>query len=138
LAAANIALADAELVLTQNLIEQATMAAPFDGTILDVQIAPKEMVYNGKTVIKMVALQDIQAETIDLNEIDIPHIYVDQPVSVYIYALNINVEGVVIKISPQATLIGENRFYKVVIRLNEQPKGLRWGMSAETKFTLDK
>jgi RND family efflux transporter MFP subunit len=138
LAAANITLAESDLVITQNLLKQATMIAPFDGTILDVQVAPKEAVYNGKVVIKMAALQNLQVETIDLNEIDIPRIYIDQPVSVYIYALNTSTEGVVIKISPQATLIGENRVYKVTIRLNDQPKGLRWGMSAETKFTLDK
>jgi membrane fusion protein, multidrug efflux system len=137
LAVANVVLAEADLVVTQNMLKQTTLNAPIDGTILDVQAAPGEMVNNGRTVIKMVDLKDLQVETIDLREIDVPRIYIEQPVSVYIYALNMNVEGVVIKISPQATLTGENRVYKVSIRLNDQPKGLMWGMSAETKFIVD-
>lgn len=137
LAVANVVLAEADLVVTQNMLKQTTLNAPIDGTILDVQAAPGEMVNNGRAVIKMVDLKDLQVETIDLREIDVPRIYIEQPVSVYIYALNMNVEGVVIKISPQATLTGENRVYKVSIRLNDQPKGLMWGMSAETKFIVD-
>ena len=33
--------------------------------------------------------------------------------------------------APQATTIGGDVVYQVVIALDEQPEGLRWGMSVE-------
>jgi len=57
-----------------------------------------------------------------------------QIVLVYIEALNVDVPGRVVRISPQADVVGGDVVYAVVIELDEQPPGLRWGMSVEVAF----
>ena len=56
---------------------------------------------------------------------------IGQNVSVYIEALDIDVPGSVVRISPQADVVGGDVVYSVVIKLGEQPVGLRWGMTVE-------
>jgi HlyD family secretion protein len=52
-------------------------------------------------------------------------------VNISIEALNTNVSGKVIGISPIADTVGGDVVYKVTVELDEQPKGLLWGMTAE-------
>jgi hypothetical protein len=42
--------------------------------------------------------------------------------------------GQVIKIAPRASKVGGDVVYKVTIRLDGQPAGLRWGMSATVEI----
>jgi len=45
------------------------------------------------------------------------------------------VEGRAVRIASQATTVGGDVVYKVVIELDEQPSHLRWGMSVEVEIT---
>jgi len=45
------------------------------------------------------------------------------------------VEGRVMRIASQATTVGGDVVYEVVIELDEQPSDLRWGMSVEVEIT---
>jgi HlyD family secretion protein len=130
-------MAEADLISARYMLTQSTLKAPFGGTIVDVQVMPGEIVSPGRAVITLADMQTMQVETLDLSERDISRIYVGQPTKIYVEALNIQVDGVVDKIASQATMAGEDRVYQVVIRLASQPQGLRWGMSAETRFIVD-
>lgn len=136
-ASAKINIAQSDLVSARYRLTQATLIAPFAGTIVDVQVMPGEIVNAGRVVITLANMGSMQVETLDLRETDVSRIQIGQPVEIYIEALDITVDGVVHSIAWQAIQLSENRVYKVIIKLSSQPPGLRWGMSAETRFIVD-
>lgn len=133
-AAAKIDIAKSDLESARYRLTQATLTAPFDGTIVDVQVMPGEVVSAGKVIITLADMRTMQVETLDLSETDVSRIDVGQPVQIHIEALNVDVDGVVRSIAWQATQLGENKVYEAIIKLSSQPEGLRWGMSAEIRF----
>jgi len=52
-------------------------------------------------------------------------------------ALNVDVRGQVARISPLASTLGGDVVYTVIIALEEQPEGLRLGMSLEVEITTE-
>ncbi len=76
-------------------------------------------------------------ETTDLSERDVAQVAVGQDVSVYIEALNLDVPGIVARISPSADVVGGDVVYTVLIELDEQPPGLRWGMTVEVNIQTE-
>lgn len=134
---ARIDIAEADLVIARYALEQATLTAPFDGTVVDIQVVPGETVNPGKVVVILADTQRFLVETLDLNELDLPRIYQGQPVVIYIEALDVELEGSVITIVPEAALLGDERVFRVLISLDTQPQGLYWGMSADVKFNVN-
>ena len=137
-------LAWAEVVQAQNELEtakaalaQATLTAPFDGTVVSIDIQPGESAQPGKTVITLGDLANMQIETTDLSERDVPHVKIGQSARVYIEALDKTVSGRVVSISPMAERVGGDTVYKALIHLSEQPRGLRWGMSATVEIQTE-
>ncbi|HKY54876.1 MAG TPA: efflux RND transporter periplasmic adaptor subunit [Anaerolineales bacterium] len=131
--------AQADLVRAQALLDsakatlntQSTLTAPFDGTIVSIDISPAETVTPGKTVILLGDLSQYQIETTDLNERDVPEVQVGQSVNIFIEALNQEFTGKVVKVSHISSTLGGDVVYPVTIELDEQPQGLLWGMSAD-------
>ena len=52
-------------------------------------------------------------------------------------ALNADLRGQVARISPLASTVGGDVVYTVVIALEEQPEGLRLGMSVEAEIATE-
>lgn len=117
-------------------LAQSTLLAPFNGTVVDIQIIPGETVQAGQTVLTLADLQHLRIETTDLSERDITRVKLGQPVDVYIEALDVTVTGKVIRISPISETVGGDVVYPVTIELSEQPKGLLWGMTAEVQIAV--
>ena len=111
-----------------------TLPAPFDGTVVDVAVIPGEWVQGNQVVLTLADLNHLQITTTDLSERDIVRVKLGQSVSVYIEALDVTVEGRVIKISPIAETVGGDVVYPVMIELSDQPDGLLWGMTAEVQI----
>ena len=129
LQAAQAALDSAKYAFTQG-----TLLAPFDGTIVEINIVTGEIAQPGKVVITEGDLARMQIETTDLSERDIPNVQIGQTAKVYIEALDVTVTGKVIHISPISETVGGDVVYPVTIELDEQPAGLLWGMSAEVNI----
>jgi RND family efflux transporter MFP subunit len=131
--------AQAELVRAQALLDsakatlnaQSTLTAPFDGTIVSVDISPAETVTPGRAVILLGDLSEYQIETTDLSERDVPGVQVGQAVNIFIEALNQELRGKVVEVSQISSTLGGDVVYPVTIELDEQPQGLLWGMSAD-------
>ena len=136
--------AQAELVRAEALLDsakatlasQSTLTAPFDGTIVSVDISPAETVTPGRAVIWLGDLSEYQIETTDLSERDVPSVQVGQPVNIFIEALNQEFTGEVVKVSQISSTLGGDVVYPVTIGLSEQPDGLRWGMSADVAIDI--
>lgn len=117
--------------LTQN-----TLLAPYEGTVVDIQVILGETVQSSQTVLVLADLSHLQIETTDLSERDITRVKVGQSVDVYIEALDVNVAGKVVRISPIAETVGGDVVFPVTIELSEQPEGLFWGMTAEVQIAV--
>lgn len=116
------------------LATQSTLVAPFDGTIVSVDISPAETVVPGGVVVTMGDLSRFQVETKDLSERDVPRVQIGQTASVFIEPLNQEFPGKVVDISRISSTVGGDVVFKVTIDLNQQPQGLLWGMSSDAKI----
>jgi RND family efflux transporter MFP subunit len=113
---------------------QSGLTAPFDGTIVTVDIAPSETVAPGQTVIVLADFSSFQIETTDLSELDVTRVQVGQPVVIFIEALGKEFNGEVKEVSLTSSTLGGEVVYAVTISLDSQPDGLLWGMSADVQI----
>ena len=134
LAEASVNNAQAQLDAAQYALQCMELQAPFDGTVSKLYFQPGEWVQPGQTVLVLANLKHFWVETTDLSERDVPSIKVGQTVSVFVQAINMNISGTVSEIDPLADTLGGDVVYRTVIQLDEQPDGLRDGMSAEVTF----
>jgi multidrug resistance efflux pump len=139
-----IDVADARVQQSQSALEvaQATLAqglllAPYDGTVVQVNIAPGEYIQPGQVISVIGNLDHLQVETTDLSERDIPNVKLGQIALVHVKALDAEFSGKVTAISPIADIVGGDVVYKVTVSLDEQPEGLLWGMNAEVEINTE-
>lgn len=135
-AAAEAAVTEAEagLEVARAALAQATLRAPLAGTIIRLEISPGETVKPGQGVLTLADLRRLRVETTDLSERDVDQVSVGQRATVYVEGLGVEVGGEVDDIALQADTIGGDVVYAVTIELDEQPSGLRWGMSVEVEI----
>jgi RND family efflux transporter MFP subunit len=119
-------------------LAQAALNSPFDGTIASVDISPSEYVNPGQVVVKMGDLSHFQIETTDLSEKVVSSVKVGAQATVNIQALNNEFKGKVVDIARISETVGGDVVYKVTIELDEQPAGLRWGMSTDVTIQTQK
>ena len=123
--------AQASLDAAKSNLAQGTLLAPFDGTVVDINIGAGEVTQPGKVVITVGEVARMQIETTDLSERDVPNVKVGQTATTYIESLKTTINGKVTSVSPISNTVGGDVVYKVKIAMDKQPAGLLWGMSAE-------
>lgn len=124
----------AKLETAKASFAQTSLVAPFDATVVDVNVQAGEFAQAGQVVIVLGDLAHMRIKTTDLSERDVTAVQVGQSANVYIEALDITVTGKVVKISPVSETVGGDVVFPVTIELDEQPQGLLWGMSAEVEI----
>jgi multidrug resistance efflux pump len=129
--------AEAALQMARIALEVATLRAPFAGTIASLEVSVGETVMPGQPALTLADLSHLQVETTDLSERDVDRVAVGQQATVYVEALGTDIPGRVMRIAPLATKIGGDVVYAVVVELDEQPAGLRWGMSVDVEITTE-
>jgi RND family efflux transporter MFP subunit len=112
-------------------LAQATLTAPFDGTVVHIAVVPGELVQVNQVVLTLADLKDMQIVTTDLSERDIARVRIGQSATIYIEALDLTLTGEVVRISPISENLGGDVVFPVTIELDGQPEGLLWGMTAE-------
>jgi HlyD family secretion protein len=136
-AGAKVAQAQAALAAARIALDQATLRAPLAGTVAALEVGSGEATMPGQVVLTLADLDHLQVETTDLSERDVDRVRVGQPATVYVEPLGVEVGGQVVRIASQATMVGGDVMYPVVIKLDKRPPGLRWGMSVEVEVSLD-
>jgi multidrug resistance efflux pump len=126
---AQVEQAQARVDVERAALAQATLLAPFSGTVSEVQIQEGQYVDPGMGVLRLANLDSLQVETTDLNEIDVARIELGSPVTVTFDALTDEVPGTVTRIAPMAAE-GSGVNYTVVVEMSEVPSAVRWGMTA--------
>jgi len=130
-AQADVDRAQALLDSAKATLGEATLTAPFNGTIAEVDLSPAETVVPGQIVIVMGDLSQFQIETTDLSERDAPNVKEGQTATVSIAALNKQFTGKVSDIARISSTVGGDVVYKATIQLDTQPQGLLWGMTTD-------
>jgi multidrug efflux pump subunit AcrA (membrane-fusion protein) len=139
--------AEAALQVARAGLDQATLrapskqkgseAAPVAGTVTALEVGPGESVMPGQVALTLVDLSDLRVETIDLSELDVARVAPGQRASIFVEPLGVTVGGRVVRLASQADMIGGDVVYVVVLELDEQPPGLRWGMSVEVEIAAE-
>ncbi len=121
----------------QAQIADATLYAPFAGTVSAVPVKAGDTVAPGQSVVTLATLAQLRARTKDLTELDIVRIGEGQAVIVMPEALpDAKLPGKVVRIELQAEDYRGDVVYPVIIALDEVPPELRWGMTALVEIEL--
>jgi HlyD family secretion protein len=124
LAAARAALADVELT------------APFDGTVAGLKVKGGESVSPGQIVVSIADFSGWIVKTTDLTELDVVDISEGQPVSITLDAIpDTTLDGEVQTIGQNYSEKQGDIVYEVTVELTESLPTMRWGMTAEVKFS---
>jgi membrane fusion protein (multidrug efflux system) len=134
IANASVQRAQASVEVAQANLAQGTLIAPHDAVVASLRVIPGEFVQSDQAVITLATLDDLQVETTDLSERDITNVHIGDPVNIFVEALNKNISGKVISISPIADTVGGDVIFKITIAPDTQLKGLLWGMTAEVEI----
>ncbi len=129
--------ASAALQAARAALDQATLRAPFAGIVAALEVAPGETVLPGQVVLALADLGRLQVQTTDLSERDVGLVTVGDRAIVHVDPLGVEIGGQVVRVASQATTVGGDVVYAVVVALDEQPPGLRWGMSVEVEIVTE-
>jgi len=123
--------AQAALESAQAALAQATLTAPFDGTIVSINVVPGELIQTGQVVAVIGDLTHLQIETTDLSERAIAAVHIGQTASIRLKAFSQDLTGRVKSIAPLGVESKGDIVFKVTIELDKQPDGLMWGMTGD-------
>ncbi len=127
---ANLNNARAQVQAVETNLKNLEPSAPFTGTVSKLYVRENEWVMPGQAVMLFGNLDDLQVETTDLSEIDVAQLEPGLPVKVSFDALsNVLVDGKIERISPKAEQ-GSGVNYTVMIKMDQVPEKLLWGMTA--------
>jgi multidrug resistance efflux pump len=139
--AAQLDIQAAELALeqAQDALEDATLEAPFDGIVATEDIDVGDSLAPGQPVITMATLNELQAKTKDLTELDVVRVQVGQEVVVTVDALpDDEFQGVVSDVALQPGDYRGDVVYTVTVDLaGVDGSPLRWGMTALVEIEAD-
>jgi HlyD family secretion protein len=137
-AEAEVAGAEASLARAQAALEDTNIRAPFAGTMAQVNVEVGDTAVPGMVLLVLATLDELQVRTIDLTEIDVVRAAQGHPVVVTLEALpDTTLNGRVARIDPQSSDYRGDVTYPVIIELDEDAPGLRWGMTAMVEIEVD-
>jgi HlyD family secretion protein len=130
--------AQAVLAEARSTLADATLKAPFDGTVGIVLLNAGEQVLPQRPVLTIGDFTRWRAETEDLSEADVSLVRVGQQAAVTVDALEgKKLTGTVAEIAPIASDSRGDKVYTVKVDLDAAAdSGLRWGMSAFVETTV--
>lgn len=136
IADARLLQAQAALDVAQATLAQGTLAAPFDGTVVSIDIVPGEMAVPNKPVLIIADLSHLQVQTTDLSEREIAQVHVGQTAATRLKAIAQDLSGKVVSIAPLSESHNGDTVYKVTIELDQPPSGLLWGMTGDVTINV--
>ncbi len=133
-----IDMAKARVDQAQTALDEATLVAPFDGTIAEVTINPGEIVSPGMRLISLADLTQWEVDTDDLSEKEVVDVLPGAPASITLDALpGVTLKGQVMSVTPRSTTKRGDVTYTVKLSIADPDPRLRWGMTASVDI-LDK
>ena len=134
-------LQQAELAVSrlERQIDDATLRAPFGGTVVEVAVEQGDRVSAGQVVVALATLDQLVVRTTDLTELDIAQVVEGQTAVVSVDAFDAReFEGTVSEIALRGGDYRGDVVYQVTVELPGVQSGadapLRWGMTAMVKI----
>ncbi|MDX1413868.1 MAG: efflux RND transporter periplasmic adaptor subunit [Candidatus Promineifilaceae bacterium] len=121
----------------QNALSNARLLAPWQGTILTVELSPGEMAGPGTPIVTLLDTDELQFHTNNLSERDLAQIEPGRTAEIILKAYpNQTLSGVVARIAPQAEgSVGDAAVFTVMIDLVDIPDlNLRPGMTGRANI----
>jgi multidrug resistance efflux pump len=139
LADARLKHANTQVIAAQTALDTFDLKAPFTGTVVDVSIIPGQVIAPGNWAFLLADFSEWYVETIDLTEMDVVKITDGMRVSIIPDALkDIQLTGTVVEIGQAPGQASGDIVYTARIKLDETDPLLRWGMTMEVTFEIDK
>jgi len=138
--AARLDIRAAELALEEarSQLEDAALHAPFAGTVTKLNVEVGETASPGEVVIVLATLDQLQARTVDLTELDVARVVEGQPATVTVDALpGTSLSGHVTHVDLQSEDYRGDVTYPVTVGLDDAVPELRWGMTAVVEIEVD-
>ncbi len=136
LAQARLDNAKAQTAAAQNALDTYDLQAPFNGTVMDINVSVNQMVGPEIWAVVVADLSQWYVDTSDLTELDVVKLNLGQTVSVTADALpGVTMTGVVKEISAAPKVQGGDVLYTVRVRMDHVDPLLRWGMTMEVTFS---
>ena len=130
-----LTLLEARLDAAKANIATFAVIAPFDGTVMDVNVAVGEQVGPEMWAVKIADTSAWYVETTDLTELEVVKIAVGLNASLVPDALpDARMAGVVESISQAFIMQGGDILYRVKIKVDEIDPRVLWGMTVEITF----
>jgi HlyD family secretion protein len=144
-ATASFVRAKTSLDLAQQRLEDATVRAPVEGTVIDKTVSLGQVIQagtssvgGGSTILKMANLQRVRARAL-VNETDIGQIIAGQEATVTVDAFpDRPFRGKVEKVEPQAVVQQNVTMFPVLISLSNEEGLLKPGMNGEAAVLVDR
>jgi multidrug resistance efflux pump len=134
-----LALLEASLDAVKANVAAFAVTAPFDGTVMDVNVTVGEQVGPELWAVKVADTSAWYIETSDLTELEVVKVAVGQHVSILPDALaDAKMTGVVESISQAFISQGGDILYKVKIKVDKIDPRILWGMTVELTFQASK
>jgi HlyD family secretion protein len=138
--AAQLDVETAELSLEEarSNLENAELAAPFAGIVVEANVDPGDTMSPSEVAFVLATLDQLQAVTVDLTELDVARVTVGQAAIVTVDALpDVEMKGHVVRIGLRAVDYRGDVTYPVYVELDEAAPQLRWGMTAMVEIETD-
>jgi multidrug resistance efflux pump len=117
-------------------LANAEVRAPFPGVITDLKLKVGEFAASGQPVVTVADTSNWVVKTTDLTEIDVVNVKAGQSAVVYLDAIpDVELQGHVLTIGQNFSEVQGDVVYEVVILLADKHPAMRWGMTAEVKFS---
>jgi len=134
-ARAQVEQAEAAARRARAALARAELRAPFDGTVVDVNLRLGEETGPGMLAVQIADLTEWEVETVDLTELQVVEVAVGQSVYVIPDAMpERRLQGTVRSVSAVPGRYGADVVYQVRVTLNEGDERLRWGMTVQVEF----
>jgi HlyD family secretion protein len=137
-AEAEVARAEAAVTAARNALDDATLRAPFAGTIGEVLVDQGELVTPQVPILRLGDLTRLRVRTEDLGEGDVALVRTGQPARVTVDALpDREFAGTVVRVAPLAIERRGDKIYDALVDLDLPAEaGIRWGMSTFVEINV--
>lgn len=132
-----VRMAETALQRARASLEDATLRAPFAGTVVEVNVTPGEMASSALPAVVLMDLSSFWLE-VGVDEVDVGRLATGQPVEVAFDSLpGVVVTGTVRTIAEAASASGGATVYRTTIDLAPTDAHLRAGLSANAAITVE-
>ena len=132
----DLTVAETRVTLAKAAVAQASLTAPFDGTITDIQVMPGDIVSSGTTAFRIDDLSNLYID-LQVSEVDIPQVQVGQDAIVTFDAIaNKEYHGKVTQVGMVGSISQGVVNYPVIVQVTDPDSSILPSMTAAVNVVV--